>query len=57
LYETVPKFEKFFRNLLQNAFIASQRRIIDMISLTADDRYCNFITNIRILKNGFPKNK
>ena len=43
LYERVPKFEKFFRVILQNAFIAQQHRINQNLSFTAEQRYLNFI--------------
>jgi len=55
LYIKIPKFEKFFRHLLQNAFIAGQSRIIDMISLSADDRYCNFVTQYPSMERRLPK--
>lgn len=44
LYESVPKFERFFRILLQNAFIAQQQRINQNLSYTAEERYLNFIS-------------
>ena len=44
LYIKIPKFERFFRHLLQNAFIALQERIIANLSQPADERYCTFIT-------------
>lgn len=43
LYERVPKFERFFRLILQNAFIAQQNRINQNLSFTAELRYLNFI--------------
>jgi len=43
LYERVPKFEKFFRLILQNAFIAQQNRINQNLSFTAEQRYLYFI--------------
>jgi len=43
LYEKVPKFERFFRILFQNAFIAQQQRINQNLSLTAEQRYLEFI--------------
>jgi CRP-like cAMP-binding protein len=43
LYEKVPQFERFFRILLQNAFIAHQQRILNTISLTAEQRYHEFV--------------
>jgi CRP-like cAMP-binding protein len=42
LYIEIPKFERFFRILLQNAYIAAQRRISENMSLTAEERYLNF---------------
>ncbi|WP_315817374.1 hypothetical protein [Paraflavitalea speifideaquila] len=43
LYIEIPKFDRFFRILLQNAFISMQRRISDTMSLTAEERYLDFI--------------
>lgn len=43
LYTTVPKFERFFRILLQNAYIAQQRRINQNLSFTAEQRYHEFV--------------
>ncbi|MCF6132522.1 Crp/Fnr family transcriptional regulator [Flavobacterium wongokense] len=45
LYERVPKFERFFRLILQNAFIAQQNRINQNLAFTAEQRYVNFIQN------------
>jgi CRP-like cAMP-binding protein len=44
LFEQAPKFEKFFRLILQNAFIAQQQRINQNLSFTAEQRYTDFIT-------------
>lgn len=44
LFETVPKFERFFRLILQNAFIAQQQRINQNLSYTAEQRYLDFIS-------------
>ncbi|MCZ2458560.1 MAG: Crp/Fnr family transcriptional regulator [Chitinophagales bacterium] len=54
LYRKVPKFERFFRLLLQNAFIAHQRRIIESMSLTADERYCKFIERYPAMEQRIP---
>ncbi|HLP54630.1 MAG TPA: Crp/Fnr family transcriptional regulator [Fluviicola sp.] len=43
LYEQVPKFDRFFRLILQNAFIAQQDRIHQNLSLTAEERYEEFV--------------
>jgi CRP-like cAMP-binding protein len=43
LYDRVPKFERFFRLILQNAFITQQQRINQNLSYTAEQRYLDFI--------------
>jgi CRP-like cAMP-binding protein len=43
LSESIPKFERFFRILLQNNLIATQRRIIAEHSKTAVERYLDFL--------------
>jgi CRP-like cAMP-binding protein len=43
LYNKVPKFERFFRHILQNAFIAQQQRINQNLSFTAGQRYLQFV--------------
>jgi len=45
LYVKVPKFERFFRIMLQNAFIAQQQRINQNLAFTAEQRYLDFIKN------------
>ena len=42
LYAKVPLFEKFFRELISNAYVHSQKRIIHNFSLTAKERYVKF---------------
>ncbi|MBX2841906.1 MAG: Crp/Fnr family transcriptional regulator [Flammeovirgaceae bacterium] len=39
IYDTIPKFERFFRILTQNAYIAFQRRVMDNFSQTAEENY------------------
>lgn len=43
LYLKVPKFERFFRIIMQNAYIREQLRVIQNLSLTAEERYNNFL--------------
>ena len=43
LYTEVPKFEKFFRVLMQNAYIREQLRVMQNLSLSATERYNNFL--------------
>lgn len=54
IFSRIPKFERFFRMLVQNAFIAGQRRIIDSMSLTADELYCRFIENYPLMEQRLP---
>ena len=42
LFERVPKFERFFRILITNAFMAQQRRTLSSLSKTAEERYAEF---------------
>lgn len=43
LLEQVPKFERFFRILFQNAYIREQLRTIQNLSLSATERYEQFL--------------
>lgn len=42
LYRDLPKFERYFRIIFQNALVAHQRRIIQNIAFTAEERYLQF---------------
>jgi len=57
LYTKVPKFEKFFRNLLQNAFIALQERILSGMSESAEERYLNFRKKYSEMDKRIPQNQ
>ena len=54
LYIKVPKFERFFRHLLQNAFVALQERIVANLSQLADERYCTFINKYPDMEKRLP---
>ena len=43
LYITVPKFERFFRIIMQNSYIREQLRVLHNLSLPAEERYNIFI--------------
>jgi CRP-like cAMP-binding protein len=43
LFAEVPKFERFYRIALQKSLISLHQRISQNLSLTAEDRYLNFI--------------
>ena len=51
LFETVPKFERFYRIVFQNALIAERRRVNQNLSFTAEQRYLNFIEKYPELEN------
>ena len=42
-YANLPKIEKLFRVMTQKTHVALQRRMIDNLSKTADQRYLDFI--------------
>lgn len=42
LYSLIPKFERFFRILTEKSLVANQQRIVDNMSLTAEERYSIF---------------
>jgi CRP-like cAMP-binding protein len=43
LKETIPKFEKFFRIVTERSFAFLQKRMLSVLSLTAEERYEDFI--------------
>ena len=43
LCTTVPRFERYFRLLLQNNYIATHRRVLASISMSAEERYLQMI--------------
>lgn len=54
LYEKVPKFEKFFRILFQNALVAQFQRIDENLSLTAEEKYLQFRARYPQLEGRLP---
>ncbi len=55
LLATVPKFEKHFRIKLQRAFVAHQKRIIENMSMPAEQRYINFIQQYPLMEQRVPQ--
>jgi CRP/FNR family transcriptional regulator, anaerobic regulatory protein len=43
LYTQVPKFERFFRIIMQNSYIREQLRVLQNLSLSAEERYEIFL--------------
>lgn len=55
LYEKVPKFERFFRILVENSLVASQQRVIDNLSSTAEERYLRLLEKYPSLPSSVPQ--
>lgn len=55
LFEQVPKFERFFRILVENSLVASQQRLIDNLSSTAEERYLRFIRKYPTIPSCVPQ--
>ncbi len=43
LFVEYPKFNRIFRVFTENALVASQRRVLQNISSTAEERYLDFV--------------
>jgi CRP-like cAMP-binding protein len=43
LLQDVPKFERYFRILMQNAYVREQLRVLQRLSMPAELRYTNFL--------------
>ena len=39
LYNEIPKLERFFRILAENSLVAHQERLMDNLSLSAEERF------------------
>lgn len=55
LYLEIPKFERFFRILTENSLVANQQRIVDNLSLTAEERYALFCKRYPTLVDHLPQ--
>ena len=55
LYVKIPKLERFFRILIQNAFISFQQRLISTISKPAEERYLEFINKYPFFEQRLPQ--
>lgn len=55
LYKKIPKFERFFRLIIQNAFIAQQNRINQNLSSSAEQRYLDFIKRYPLMEQRIPQ--
>jgi CRP-like cAMP-binding protein len=55
MYHDVPKTERFFRILIENSLVASQQRLIDNMSFTAEARYDKFLHKSPELVQNLPQ--
>lgn len=57
LYLEAPAFDRFFRVMFQNAYVANQQRIIASISQTAEEKYIAFIKKYPSLEQRVPQHQ
>ena len=55
LYHDIPKLERFFRILIENALVANQERLMDNLSLTAEERFEKFCSKYPTLNHKVPQ--
>lgn len=55
LYTKYPKFERFFRIISENSLVSYQQRLMDNLSLSAQERYLKFCTTYPGLINRLPQ--
>jgi CRP-like cAMP-binding protein len=55
IYAEIPKFERFFRILSQNRFIALQERINGELSASAEERYLDLLNRYPTLPQRVPQ--
>lgn len=55
LYVHHPKFDRYFRVLVENAFVKMQGRVLQNISSTAEERYLSFLAHYPNLSNRIPQ--
>jgi CRP-like cAMP-binding protein len=53
----IPKFERFFRLLLQGSFVAKERRINSALSLSAEEQYLALVRSCSDLALRIPQNQ
>lgn len=55
LYKAIPKLERFFRILAENSLVTHQERLMDNLSLTAEERYEKFCKKYPTLIHKLPQ--
>jgi CRP-like cAMP-binding protein len=55
LYIRIPKLERFFRIIIQKAFVAAQKRLVNNFSLAAKQRYLLFREQYPLIEQRVPQ--
>ncbi|OUR95075.1 hypothetical protein A9Q87_00600 [Flavobacteriales bacterium 34_180_T64] len=55
LFRDIPKLERFFRLILEQAFVASQKRIVSSFSLSAKEQYIQFTKQYPEIEKRIPQ--
>ncbi|MBN8674166.1 MAG: Crp/Fnr family transcriptional regulator [Chitinophagales bacterium] len=55
LYTKASKFDRIFRVLVENSFVSLQKRLLQTISSTAEERYLSFTETYPHLNNHLPQ--
>lgn len=55
LYTKASKFDRIFRVLVENSFVSLQKRLLQTISSTAEERYLSFTETYPHLNNRLPQ--
>ncbi|MBP0905752.1 Crp/Fnr family transcriptional regulator [Mariniflexile gromovii] len=55
LYREIPKLERFFRQIIERAFVASQKRIVRSFSLSAKEQYLYFRDQYPLIEQRIPQ--
>lgn len=55
LFQEIPKLERFFRILTENSLVAYQERLMDNLSLTAEERFEKFCSKYPTLIQKVPQ--
>lgn len=55
LYKEIPKLERFFRILTENSLVANQERLMDNLSLSAEERFEKFCNKYPTLIQKVPQ--
>ncbi|GAA4304158.1 Crp/Fnr family transcriptional regulator [Aestuariibaculum suncheonense] len=55
LYREIPQLERFFRKIVERAFVASQKRIVRNFSLTAKEQYLYFREQYPLIEQRIPQ--